>query len=309
MTYDETIVEHSMTSNKHHAEVMGALNDLKSLEMKEGDAMSVNIEEALLGAGRGGADSGGGLVMGLVLGSLLRNGGGGLLGGDGAAGGVGLQNSIDTNAILTQLGDIKASVPLSACETMAAVSNAQADITSQTLAQTIGLNQNINDAKAAALAAANANALQNSAGFAGVKDATDSLATQQAVGFGVINANIERTGWQLSREINADGDKTRALIQSIDKQNDSRLITAQANEIVELRASQARAEDRHGIEINMTNNQNQNQLQFQQQSQVLNTLSNGLVQALQSIQATNQAINIGGFQQANPTNTNTNVRA
>jgi len=59
----------------------------------------------------------------------------------------------------------------------------------------------------------------------------------------------------------------------------------------------------------MTNNQNQNQLQFQQQAQILTTLSNGLVQALQSIQATNQAINIGGTQMANPTNTNTNVRA
>jgi hypothetical protein len=59
----------------------------------------------------------------------------------------------------------------------------------------------------------------------------------------------------------------------------------------------------------MTNQQNQNQLQFQAQAQALQNISNGVVAALQNIQATNQAINIGGFQQANPTNTNTNVRA
>jgi hypothetical protein len=122
-------------------------------------------------------------------------------------------------------------------------------------------------------------------------------------------AAILNTKFELSQAINADGEKTRALITAYENANTQRLLGERQDEINELRAEGRRRDDRHGIEINMTNQQNQNQLQFQQQAQALQNISNGVVAALQNIQATNQAINIGGFQQANPTNTNTNVRA
>ena len=59
---------------------------------------------------------GGGLIGGLILGSLLRNNGN-LFGGDGnAAAGVAtaatVNNSVQTSAIQTALGDIKAAIPL-----------------------------------------------------------------------------------------------------------------------------------------------------------------------------------------------------
>jgi len=265
--------------------------------------------------GNGGNDGfgmGGGLLGGVILGSLIGNRGG-LFGANGAGvAEVGVPAGSIALATLQAIGDVKASVPLSACEVMGSVSAAAADITSQTLSQTIGLNQNINDAKSTALAAANANALQNAAGFANVKDATDALSTQTAVGFGIINANIERTGWALSNTVRDDGDKTRALIQSIDKTNDSRLITAQANEIVELRQDARRLSDTHGIAITMNNNQNQQQLQFQQQAQAINTLAHGLADVSQIARATNQQLIIGnagatttGAQTANPVNVRT----
>lgn len=247
--------------------------------------------------GDGGLGLGGGLIGGVLLGALLgRNGG--LFGGNtGEANG--LQSSIDTNVILQSLGDIKASVPLAESQVQLALAGVNQDITSQSLQQTIALQQQGFNGQ-----------LANLTSFAQIGDKVDALSTLTAVGFGNVNTAIERNGWAVSQAINNDGEKTRALIQSIDKQNDSRLITAQANEIIELRAERNRDADRHGIEITMTNNQNQNQLQFQQQAQVLNTLANGLATALQNIQATNQAINIGaGTQVANPTNTNTNVRA
>lgn len=264
---------------------------------------------AMGGRHDGGSSAIGAGALGFVAGAVLGGNGNGLFGNNRNGGADGLQSSIDTNSILTQIADVKAAVPLAEAQVQLALAGAQSDITSQTLQQTIGLTSQINDAKAAGVAAANQNSLLLTTGFANTKDAVDALSTQTAVGFGAINANIERTGWQLSREISADGEKTRALISSIDRENLNRQLTIAENALAEERGNRGRDSDRHGIEINMINNQNQNQLQFQQQAQVLSTLSNGLVQALQSIHATNQAINIGGTQQANPTNTNTNVRA
>lgn len=315
MAYDETIVEHSATAHQHHTEVMKALAELKQLELKEGDKVS-NIDDkvnihlggngggdnaallTMLAAQGGGANNGMNAIWPLLLLGLANRNGGGLLGGDGAgAGGVGLQNSIDTNAILQTLGDIKASVPLSEAQVQLALAGATASLSSS-----------IAGSKDATVnAAANIGNLIQQVNNA-LGDKVDANTTQQAIGFGGINSSIERTGWQLSQTITTDGDKTRALISSIDRENLNRQLIVAENALAEERTEHRRSADRHGIEINMVNNQNQNQLQFQQQAQVLNTLSGCLGQALQSIQATNQAINIGGFQQANPTNTNTNVK-
>lgn len=312
-----SLVDHEANSTKRAETILGAVYEcadkLKQHIKKhstEGDKMGLSIEEAfanLGGRGSGDGFGGSGIFMGLLLGALLRNNN--LFGGGGDGAGVALQNTVDTNAILQTLGDIKAAVPLSEAQLQLAIANASSDTIAQTLQQTIGLTSQIAGAKDATVsAAANiANLIQNVNN--GLGDKIDANTTQQAIGFGGINTAIERNGWQVTQAINADGEKTRALIQSIDKQNDSRLITSQANEIIELRAERARDADRHGIEINMINNQNQNQLQFQQQAQVLAQLANVIADVGQVARATNQQLIIGnsgvtsgGNQTANPTN-------
>lgn len=232
---------------------------------------------------------GGGLIGGVLLGALLgRNGG--LFGGNGSEAN-GLQSSIDTNIILQSLGDIKAAVPLAEAQVQLALAGAQADITSQSLQQTIALQNQGFSAQLATLQ-----------GFNSVGDKVDALAAANALAIATNQFNCVQATM-------ADGEKTRALISSIDKQNDNRLITAQANEIVELRAERNRDADRHGIEINMINNQNQNQMQFQQQAQVLNTLAHVLADVSQVARATNSNVIVGntgasttGTQTASPTN-------
>lgn len=242
------------------------------------------------GSGDGGMGLGGGLIGGVLLGALLgRNGG--LFGGNGGGEANGLQSSIDTNIILQSLGDIKAAVPLAEAQVQLALAGAQADITSQSLQQTIALqNQGFN---------AQLSTLSN---FNSLGDKVDALAAANALAIATNQFNCVQATM-------ADGEKTRALISSIDKQNDNRLITAQANEIVELRAERNRDADRHGVEVTMINNQNQNQLQFQQQSQVLNTLAHVLADVSQVARATNSNVIVGntgasttGAQTASPTN-------
>ncbi|MEG1695601.1 MAG: hypothetical protein RR282_00730 [Acinetobacter sp.] len=271
------------------------------------------------GYGDGGLGMGGGLMGGLLLGSLLgRNN----LFGQGAGAQEGcvtpsnlsaqLANVTDTqmnSTVLQTLGDIKASVPLAEGQMQLALAGAQADINanvfnaSQSINANIAtglqtaiqgqaqINKNISDSIASGLAAAAAN-----------KEAT--LAVGAATGSAILNSKFE-----LANLINADGEKTRALITSFENANTQRLLGERQDQINELLAEGRRRDDRHGIEITMNNTQNQNQLQAQAQQQQIASLTSCLHGLSQNIQATNQAINIGGFQQANPTNTNTNVRA
>lgn len=263
------------------------------------------------GNGNDGLGMGGGLIGGLVLGSLLRNGGLGGFGGDGRVGegcvtpanlSAQLANVTDTQmntTVLQTLGDIKASVPLAEGQVQLALAGATGEIRSHignvenTLTQgQFNINQNVSNAIASSLASQSV-----------IKETvlTSASANMQAT----LNTKFE-----LAQVIQNDGEKTRALITSFENANTQRLLGERQDEINELRAEGRRRDDRQGIEISMVNNQNQNQMQFQAQQQTLNTLCNGLATALQNIQATNQAINIGaGTQTANPTNTNTNVRA
>ena len=212
---------------------------------------------------------------------------------------AGVTDAIQNTSVMQTLGTIQGSIPLAESQTQLAIANAQSDITSQNQAQTLNLSSQLFNGQ-----------LANLSGFSNTKDAVDSLSTQVAIGQGVTNTNIERLGWQLSQSIANDGEKTRSLITNNRiAELEQQLTVAQLNEREE-RANAARDRDRQSVEISMINNQNQNQLQFQQQAQALNTISSGVFSALQNIQATNQAINIGaGTQVANPTNTNTNVKA
>lgn len=210
-----------------------------------------------------------------------------------------LQNAIDTNAILMKLGTIEASVPLAEAQVQLALAGAQADITGQTMQQTIALQQQGFQGQLASMQ-----------GFCNLQSSIDGLSAQTAAGFGTVNANIERTGWQVSQTVMSEAEKNRALANQIDRENLNRLLAEKAALIAELSNERARESDRHGIEIQMTNNQYQTQAQLQQQNQNIGAITHLLGDVAQVARATSQAINIGsGTQTANPTTTANNVRA
>ena len=243
----------------------------------------------LLGGGDGGGMGGigGGLLLGLLLGR------GGLLGNNVADGVAAnsvntLESTMNTNAIMASLADIKASVPFNEAQVQLALSQVAAQLTAQATAN--------NHALGSQIGAVNLSQVQ---GFAGV-----------ARDIAQVDTNIAATGTAVMMAVRDDGDKTRALITNnliAELQADKVIL---ANEVSELRNDSLRERDRHGVEITMTNNQNQNQLQFQEQRQTQNQIASILAGLSQSIHATNQAINIGsGGLIANPNNNNTNVRA
>ena len=238
------------------------------------------------GVGMGGGDGGGGMLMGLILGTLLRGNNGLLGGGASEAGGVNnLQATIDTNSILTQLADIKAAVPYNEAQMQLALAGVQASISSQASANTQYLSQ----------------------GQTAIQLAQQATAAALARDIASVDTNVDRQATAIQIAVSADGDKTRALITSNQIADLNQRLTVAQLEASELRVDNRSERDRHGVEITMTNNQNQNQLQFQQQAQTQNILLNALASLTQNIRSTNEAINIGGFQSASPTNTNTNV--
>lgn len=282
-------------------DVVHAVKHKKRKKKRKHKMAMVETPSMIMGTGNGdggGWGLGGGLIGGVLLGALLgRNGG--LFGNNGeGAGAVALQGSIDTNSILQTLGDIKASVPLAEAQVQLALAGQSANI-----------NNSINSANIANMQGQSQLALAIASGISTTQSLTAAQTLELSRQIGEVGNQADRNLFQLTQAISKDGEKTRALIQSIDKQNDSRLITAQANEIIELRAEQNRAADRHGIEINMINNQNQNQLQFQQQAQVLNGLAAALMEVGQIARATNTNLIVGntgatttGAQTANPVN-------
>lgn len=250
------------------------------------------------GYGNDGLGMGGGLIGGLLLGSLLRNGGLGGLGDNGrvAEGCVTpsnlssqLANVTDTQmntTVLQTLGDIKASIPYNEAQVQLALAGQSANLGNL-------------------LNAANIANLEGQGSIrANISLQTQALTQQIAE----VGNQADRNLFQISQAISADGEKTRALITSntIAELN-QRLTVSQLNEREE-RDRNGRLADKQSIDINMIQNQNQNQLQQQQQQQAINSLISCVHGLGQNIQATNQAINIGGLQNANPTNSNTNVK-
>lgn len=254
------------------------------------------------GGGGWGGDGFGGGIGGLLVGALLGRGGfgfgGGFGGGNWGGGGCGDGGRVLETAILQQLGNVQAAVPLSALQTQAQIAESTGTINVQSLQQSLMLNSEI--------ARLGLGAQQ---GLSNVKDSV------QAIG-SIINSNVQQVGASVNVgtlstaiAIRDDGDKTRALISSIDRDNLNRQLTVAENTITELRLNHCRREDTHGLEIQMTNNQNQNQLQFQAQAQGISFLHHGLAECNQLARATNQNVLVGnqgvtttGPQTANPTN-------
>ena len=237
-------------------------------------------------AGFGGAGAAWGLG-GLVAGALLSRNGNGLFGGNNGDGAGSAINQLTLNQVQKTLGDIQGSIPLSASQTENVICN-QTNVLTNSLAQlALGLQQ----------------------GLSNVKDQVVTTGAANLVATNNVNQNVLLSQAATQAAICADGDRTRALIQSINDANLNRLISTQAAEIIELRNEHRRQADTAGIRIDMINNQNQLQQQQQAQGFALNTLATHLAGVEQLAHATNTQVIAGntgavrgGNQTANPTN-------
>jgi len=283
----DAIGRHEAMSQRHHDELK---DFIATIENHETEGTEMNDLAGMLALANTGKSDASGLnsIMPLLMLSLLSRGGPGGFGGTGDGTGVAALNSNTLDIIQSQLGDIKASVPLAEGQVQLALAGATAQLMGQANSNTQALQ--------AGQTAAALTASQNAA-----MSARDIASVAQTV---VTDGALTRA------TVVSEAQTTRALITSNQIAELNRLAAERQDEIIELRSNNRADRDRHGVEITMTNNQNQNQLQFQQQSQVMGTLANVLAGLTQSIHATNQAINIGsGGLVANPNNNNTNVRA
>lgn len=274
----KAIKEHSAHAEKHYEKLMKKMGDKAMTEF-------VNLD-------RGNNDGllGGGMIGGLVLGSLLRNNGN-LFGNNGTDGFVNGNAQPQANmSIMAGIGDLKQAVAVGTAnlETSNAVQSAA--IQGQLSAVAAALSANLN----------------------GVKDAANQNAVALMQQLNGVQQSVDKNAWAVTTAVSNDGDKTRALITQQYEATLNRQLSDANAAIIELRSDQRFAERSRGVEVTTTNNINQAQAQQQQQLQFqdIRRLVGDLANDLQYIRATNQAINIGaGTQTANPTNTNTNVKA
>ena len=262
-------------------------NNTKEENMTPQD--TINLFANPNAGGMGGA-VGGGLGAGLVgglLGTALfgRNGLNGL---DGGGAAVSVNNDM---AIMQTLGDIKAAVPLAESQVQLALAGAQMDINSSIQSANASAIGAVSALSSSLMSNLNMQTQMNQKGFA------DNAATTVAQGTANLLATKDaatqalQSSWLLNQAITADGDKTRALIQSIDKTNDSRTITALANEVSELR-NEGRLTAATG-NITISNNNTANAVAQQQQSQQQQQQLTTLLAHVNALYAQNQHIQQG----------------
>jgi hypothetical protein len=243
----------------------------------------------MAGGGDAGLFGGSGLIGGLILGSLLRNNGN-LFGGDGAVAGATLRNPPEQNQANMDLMAAVGAVDKSVAVSTAAMEASQAN-------QTIGITSQFNNTTASLAARVE-----------GVKEAVNQgtmVLAQQLAG---LSQTTMENRYELSKDIAADGDKTRALITAQYEASLNRQLSDANAAVIALQTRFDAAERARGIEVTTTNNINQMQQQQQQQAQY-GQLWGALWNLGQTIRSTNEAINVGsGTLTANPANTNTNIR-
>ena len=244
------------------------------------------------GAGMGGA-LGGGLGAGLVgglLGTALfgRRGLGGEIDGGSP---VATADLVQNTAIMQSLGDIKASVPLAEGQVQLALATAQADINNHLQTSTDSISNQLNTqslANSSNFASLNTNL---GTALASITNTVNTTASANLAATRDAALLVERNAWAVTQAVNADGDKTRALIQSIDKTNDSRTITSLAAEISDLKNS--RNLDAVSGNITISNNNNANAIAQQQQAQQQQQQIATLLANVNALYAQNQHIQQG----------------
>lgn len=279
-------------ANNYYSKVMGEITKLKDKNMAE-----IMTPGMIMGGGNGGdglfgGGGGGGLIGGLILGSLLRQGNGGLFGnGDGA--GAGALAATLRNPPEQDMANMSLMQAIGVVDKSVAVSTATMEASQAT--QTLGITTQLNNV-ASSIAARVDN----------VKDVINQNSVALMQGQAAINQNIMENRYELSRDISNDGEKTRALIVAQYENTLNRQLGDANAEIIALRTRSALDTATSGITLTNTNNINQMQQQSQQQAQYAH-LANLIYGLGQNI--TNGAINVGsGTLTANPTNTNTSIR-
>ena len=264
--------------------------------LKENNMAEVMTPGMIMGMGGNSGDGlfggggGGGLIGGLILGRLLGNGGLGLGGEGGAALGATLRNPPEQNQANMDL-----MAAIGAVDKATAVSTAAMEASQAT--QTLGITSQLNSITQALAARVD-----------NVKDVVNTNSVALMQGQAAINQNIMENRYELSKDISADGEKTRALITQQYEINLQRQLADANAAIIELRNREYSGSAARGVEVTTTNNINQMQQQQQQQAQY-GQLANLIWSLGQSIRSENAAINVGsGTQTASPTNTNTNIR-
>ena len=239
------------------------------------------------GDGGLGFGSGGGLIGGLILGTLLRGNRGGLFGGEDGGAVVAPGAQAQANMSLMQsIGQVDKAVAVST----AAMEASQAN-------QSIGLTNQFNNVTGSLATR-----------IEGVKDTVNSNSVALMQQLNTVNTNMLTGFNQTQQVVQNDGDKTRALITAQYEATLNRQLTDANAAVIALQNRFENAERARGIEVNTTTTVNQMQQQSQQQQQY-GQLYNAIWGLSQSIRSNNEAINVGsGTLTANPTNTNTNIR-
>ena len=282
-----------------------------------------------VGAGAG-AGLGAGLLGGILGGALLGNRG--LLGGEAAAVAGRVEGcatptqvtaTVNDAAMLQSLGDIKASIPFNESQVQLALAQQAASLTSQ-----------INNVENSITSQNSAQSLQNALGFSDVKSNSSNLVSNltnilNTNNLGLLNAinasTIEglKNTFALQTSITAEGvagrlateaakDQVLAALNARAQLEDTRLITNQANEIIELRGDRRLAEATGNITITNTNTATAiaQQQQAQGQFQILASLAaavNNLANDMQVVRQ-GQTIFNSGTMAASGTQTAANTR-
>ena len=277
-------------------------------------AESINLFANPQGGNMGGALGGGlgaGLVGGLLGTMLFRNGG--LNGVDGGAPASlqGVESVVNNSAIMQSLGDIKASIPLAEGQVQLALAGAQMDINNRTSAGTGSVIGAISSFESNIMASLNMATQMQQKGFSDNAAATAAVGQTNLIATKDAATQALQSSWLLNQAIVADGDKTRALIQSIDKTNDSRALVALANEVTELRHEGRLRGVEGNITISNTNTANAvaQQQQAQQQQQQLAVLGANIAALYQQNQHIQQGVlNIGSGTVSGNSQTAANTR-
>lgn len=252
-------------------------------------AESITPAGMMMSGGDGLFGGGGGLIGGLILGSLLRNNGN-LFGNDGNAAAAALRSPPE---------QAQANMDL-----MAAVGGVAKDVAVNSAAFEASQAQQTTAMQAQLSQVAQATVAQ----ITGVKETVNAGTMVLAQQLNGVEKSIMENRYELSKDISADGDKTRALLVQQYEATLNRQLTDANAAVIALQAKLDNGAVARGVEVNTTNNINQMQQQQQQQQQ-WGQLYNLLWGIAQNIQSTNSAINVGsGTQTANPANTNTNIR-
>jgi hypothetical protein len=241
-------------------------------------------------SGGGDYGVGGGLIGGLILGSLLRNNGNLLGDGSGGVLGATLRNPPEQDqanmSLMQSIGQVDKAVAVS-----------QAAIENSNSMQTNMLSGQLSDVARATVGQ-----------ITGLKDVVNANNVALMQGQNQIQRDIMENRYELSKDISNDGEKTRSLITAQYEATLNRQLGEANAALIELRSRADLAERTRGIEVTTTNNINQMQQQQQQAAQY-GQLANLMWSLGQSIRDNNSAINVGsGTQTSTNTPTNTNIR-